>query len=411
MPHSDDIEELDRLIDRAVDTFFVEMASDDEQIDLGEMEAGPPDEADKGTRAPADLGKLPPEPAQDAISFDSFHETDLGDHRIGATSGDADIDRAIDLAVDTLFVEEPEAPPPETTAVEFKPERISAKPPSPDRFKESEDLFGQISEPPASEYIDVEVVTTATTEAETINYEDILSEDVEHRPERAVKDSPQAAAVQPLPAIQPQKAAKKAADVPALRKLQEAILTLEWEISRRSIAVLSEEIQRLRLKFNDDVTVEFACISMRLVLDYVSKRTSRAHPDSIRFLLAVSGLIHRTLTSSNEDPLDAFHQILTRYESFKSVVRKAEGLSDRSSHAVHEVEIKDPDAFSRLVEAQAMTLLKAGKSLAQRLKTSEDSQNLIRSFRFLVTRSTNRILSNTHKETRKTVTGKPRGKH
>ncbi len=34
------------------------------------------------------------------------------------TSGDDDTDRAIDLAVDTLFVEELEAPPPETTQLE-----------------------------------------------------------------------------------------------------------------------------------------------------------------------------------------------------------------------------------------------------------------------------------------------------
>ena len=50
MPHSDDIEELDRLIDKAVDTFFVEMPSDEERVDLGLMEPGPPAAADKGTR-------------------------------------------------------------------------------------------------------------------------------------------------------------------------------------------------------------------------------------------------------------------------------------------------------------------------------------------------------------------------
>ena len=304
-------------------------------------------------------------------------------------------------------MEEPDAPPPETTAVEVKPERIAPKPPSPGRFKESAGPAGRNFRAPfLRDTLMWKLSPPSTTEAETISYDDVIAEEVGRHLDTALDDSQQAAVVRPKPGTKKQKAAIKAADVPALRKLQEAILTLEWEISQRSIEVLSDEIQRLRSKFHEDVTVEFACISMRLVLDYVSKRASRAHPDSIRFLLAVSGLIHRTLTSYNEDPLEAFHQILTRYESFKSVVRKAEGLADRSSPVLHALEIKDPDAFSRLVETQALTLLKAGKSLAQRLKTSGDAENLIRSFRFLVTRSINRILSNTHNETRKTVTRK-----
>ncbi len=36
------------------------------------------------------------------------------------TSGDEDTDRAIDLAVDTLFVEEPETPAPETAQIKVE---------------------------------------------------------------------------------------------------------------------------------------------------------------------------------------------------------------------------------------------------------------------------------------------------
>ncbi len=404
MPGQDDIEELDKLIDRAVDTLFVEMPSDEEQGDLDAIVQGASQKTESTPEPVPSLGPPKSEPPPGPISFDSFDDTDLGEPRKSVSSGDADMDRAIDLAVDTLFVEEPEAPIPETTAVEVKLETIVAT----RRPARGAEPSAEISRAPSSEYIDVEVVTEATSGAETVNYEEVMAEEIDRNLESLFQE-----AVQPQPRpLKPvaKKDAKKAADVPALRKMQEAILTLEWEISPRSIAVLSDEIRRLRSKFHEDVTVEFACISMRLVLDYVSRRASKAHPESIRFLLAVSGLIHRTLTSLNEDPLDAFHQILTRYESFKSLVRKAEGLPDSASPRLQNLKIKDPEAFSRLVEMQAMTLLKAGKSLAQRMTATQDAKNLIRSFRFLVTRSVNRILTSTHEDIPKTITGKAGGK-
>jgi len=199
-------------------------------------------------------------------------------------------------------------------------------------------------------------------------------------------------------AVPRQRAVVGAPQVSALIKLQEAILTLEWEIAPRSVTVLSNELARVRTRFHDDVTMDFGALAMRLVLDYVAKRMSRAHPESIRFLLAVAGLLHMNATSGGTDPLAVFHQILTRYESFKMIVRKAEGLPERTSPSITDLAIDDPESFSKMVAAQAMTLLNAGKSLAKKLNTTtDDSRNLIRSFRFLVTRLANRILEHTHK--------------
>ena len=137
---------------------------------------------------------------------------------------------------------------------------------------------------------------------------------------------------------------------------------------------------------------------MKIVLEYVVKRMSRAHPESVRFLMEVTDYLDRKLSSSEDDPLVAFHQILTRDERYKSAVRKAEGLPDRRPPILRQLEIKDADAFSRLVERQATTILKAGRSLAKRLGRSGNPENVIRSFRFLVSRSVNRMLENTLKE-------------
>ncbi len=89
---------------------------------------------------------------------------------------------------------------------------------------------------------------------------------------------------------------------------------------------------------------------------------------------------------------------MTRYESFKVIVRKAEGLPEPGAASISDLAIDDPESFSKMVAAQALTLLNAGKSLAKKLDTTDDSRNLIRSFRFLVTRSANRILEHTHKK-------------
>ncbi len=188
-----------------------------------------------------------------------------------------------------------------------------------------------------------------------------------------------------------------------LRKLQEAILTLEWEISRRSITVLATEIHKLRTRFQDNVTIDFAALSMRVVLEYVVKRMSRAHPESVRFLLEVSDYMDRSLRESEEDPLTAFHHILNRYERYKSIVRKAEGLPDDEPAILHQLEIKDPAAFYRIVDQQAKTIARAAQSLAKKLNKIKDPENLIRSFRFLVNRAASRILENTHKEKVKKV--------
>ncbi|MFH0823671.1 MAG: hypothetical protein V2B18_13055, partial [Pseudomonadota bacterium] len=72
--------------------------------------------------------------------------------------------------------------------------------------------------------------------------------------------------------------------------------------------------------------------------------------------------------------------------------------------------VRDAEAFSIMVEAQAKTIIKAGYSLAKKLGSVEDPENLIRSFRFLVNRSVNRILDNTFKTAEKSRPQKPASK-
>jgi hypothetical protein len=219
------------------------------------------------------------------------------------------------------------------------------------------------------------------------------------RPRKDMRVLPQAAARAPGSHL-------RAPDRFPLRKLQETILTLEWEISKRSVSALANELQKVRARFQDNVTVDFAALAMKVVLEYVVKRMSRAHPESVRFLMEVTDYLDRKLSSSEDDPLVAFHQILTRYERYKSAVRKAEGLPDRRPPILRQLEIKDADAFSKLVERHATTILKAGRSLAKRLGRSGNPENVIRSFRFLVSRSVNRMLENTLKEDARKLTGR-----
>ncbi len=119
----------------------------------------------------------------------------------------------------------------------------------------------------------------------------------------------------PEPTPAPEPVSEPAQEISSLRKLQEAILTLEWEISKRSVTVLASEIRSVRNQYQDNVTVDFAALAMRVVLDYVVKRMSRAHPESIRFLLEVADYLDSSIEASEEDPLRAFHHILMRYEN------------------------------------------------------------------------------------------------
>jgi len=361
MAKSDDMEDLDKLIDKAVDTFFVEVSEEDEpvlQLDgsVAEQTMTSPKSSpqSRGKEGPIDGGRA------DSLTFESFDED--GAYGRKATSGDLETDRAIDLAVDTLFVEEPDAPTPAETA---EVEVVAA---------ESEGVVSAVLD------------------------EDIIVEEIQDKLDTQHGMSFRTAARRHEAAVAPKQRGAAARQGMPLQRLQEAILTLEWEISPRSVTVLSKELAKLRLKFQDNVTVDFAALAMRLVLDYVTKRMSRSHPESIRFLLVVTGFLHRNAGSEEMDPLAAFHQILTRYESFKTLVRKAEGLPERRTVSKHDLAIDDPEAFSKIVEAQALNLLRAGQSLAKKLDGTKDSRNLIRSFRFLVTRSVNRIFESTHKK-------------
>lgn len=362
MAKPDDMEDLDRLIDRAVDTFFVEV-SDEDDPDLQYEDSGADQTAVSPKASPQSHVKEESLDGggTDSLTFQSFYEGEVSGSGRKLTSGDIDTDRAIDLAVDTLFVEEPDAPTPETAEVEVAE-------------AESE---GAVS---------------------AVLNEDIILEEIQDKLAVQHNLSIQAASGKHEGAVAPKQPMLAAQQGLPLKKLQEAILTLEWEISPRSVAVLSKELAKLRVRFQDNVTVDFAVLAMGLVLDYVTKRMSRSHPESIRFLLVVTGFLHRNAGSEEMDPLAAFHQILTRYETFKTLVRKAEGLPERRTVSQHDLAIDDPETFSKVVEAQALNLLKAGRSLAKKLDGAKDSRNLIRSFRFLVTRSVNRIFESTHKK-------------
>lgn len=423
MAKLDETEDLDALIDRAVDTFFVEEPGPEERAELEEPAASqaapgasqpespaptkepsfedavdtlftsafveePPDEGDYSppSPGPSAFQQAAPPPAGDF----SAPEARSGSSRQASeampdfsspttiTSGDVDTDRAIDLAVDTLFVEEPETPAPETTQLE-----VSATVPL---------------EEPEPEPEVPEVPKSPTTEAP--DYDQAMAHEIQRHMHTMYEEATQEGAPQPQPEAQPRAVPKRVsparrAEAFPLRQLQEAILTLEWEISRRSVTVLANELRKVRAKFKDNVTVDFAALSMRVVLDYVVKRMSRAHPESIRFLLDVTDYLGRSLESSSADPLVAFHDILSRYERYKSAVRKAEGIPDRKPAILDELTIKAPEAFSQMVRAQALTIKRAGESLADRLDSTPDPENLIRSFRFLVNRSVNRILEST----------------
>jgi hypothetical protein len=298
--------------------------------------------------------------------------------------------------VDTLFVEEPETATRETAEVE-----------------ELEKLAG--GEEPSDQYPvkDLSGMTPDSGRGSSVGtslYDNMLAQEIHRKMLSRYKESSQAAPLKREADVPRQRPVGGAQQVSALVKLQEAILTLEWEISPRSVTVLSNGLAKLRARFRDDVTMDFGALAMRLVLDYVAKRMSRAHPESIRFLLVVAGLLHMNATSGATDPLGAFHQILTRYESFKVTVRKAEGLPERDAASINDLAIDDPESFSKMVAAQALTLLNAGKSLAKKLDTTDDSRNLIRSFRFLVTRSANRILEHTHKKRIDRDAGKKSGR-
>jgi len=359
MAKSDDIEDLDKLIDRAVDTLFVEFSGEDEPALQEPQKPVAPPILSKTSRK--SLSKASSSANQaDSVTFESFSEGGASGSAGRVTSGDIETDRAIDLAVDTLFVEEPDSTTPETTEIELT----------------------------ETDAVDEMLTDFDERGIEEVYLEEVSKGEIQNKSDARLHAAPVAAR---KPTESPQQ------DMP-LKKLQEAILTLEWEISPRSVKVLSKELAKLRARFQDDVTVDFAALAMRLVLDYVTKRMSRAHPESIRFLLVVTGFLHRNAGLEEKDPLAAFHQILTRYETFKTVVRKAEGLPDRGRFSGDDLEINDPAAFSKMVEAHALNLARAGKSLAKQLERSRDSRNLIRSFRFLVTRSVNRIFENTHKK-------------
>ncbi len=553
-------DDFDALIDKAVDTFFVEGPTEEEmaaaEIDLdgGEQavsapepsEPAPPppppapepdedapslddaveslfgggyeEEAPLEGQSTASTGQAPfaeSGPPDEGFSFEESTDTDSeqeGDSESWITSGDPDTDKAIDLAVETLFVEAPgddDTPPPETAKVEAvavdTPERDAAEEAGvapaeaePElelevevevddgqepvdevevEIIEGEDVeeFAQAdieteeapagppepappdmasAEPPAFESDDLpsfeaeEVPSFEAEEAPSLedeglpsfeeppaaagraragappseppfeepdqsgpqpvtqgdSYDDNLAQEIQRHvetefelelqvPQQVTATAPAEAERPPRP---PTTGITTRPDSP-LRKLQEAILTLEWEISRRSVKALSHELQAVRTKFRDDMTVDFAALSMKIVLDYLVKRMHKAHPESIRFLLEVTDYLERATVSTKADPLIAFHNILTRYERYKTVVRKAEGLPNREPAISANLEITDPQVFYDTVTSQAKTLVRAGRSLARQIENADDPQTLIRSFRFLVNRSVSRILDNTQK--------------
>jgi hypothetical protein len=415
----DTTDDLDELIDRAVDTFFVEEPETEERVTTEAVGArGAPSEIpEPQTKVPAPGPSF--EEALDTLFVSAFQEeqpaSSTYDERSWITSGDDETDRAIDLAVDTLFVEEPESAAPETAALDVKvieaptasggirdlPAGASEQDRPPTRPRREVPPLPPPRQParPVSPVRPSAQISGERRTESTINYDDTMAREVRRHMHTLYKEASQersreAAPVKP-PAVPTKTSKPPRAESSYLRNLQEAILTLEWEISQRSVTALAGEIRKVRAQFKDNVTVDFAALSMRVVLDYVVKRMSRAHPESIRFLLDMTEYLGKSLNSSVEDPLEAFHHILTRYEKYKTAVRQAEGIPDPKPQIVDELSIKEPDAFARTVTMQALTLKRAGQSLVEKLSASQDPENLIRSFRFLVNRALNRILEGT----------------
>jgi len=404
MARREELDDLDELIDKAVDTFFVESPTPMERS----AAAGLCEEPDVSPEDSSESNQLAASPSFEEVIDSLFVENRprpaLRDLRppTEASSGDPETDRAIDLAVDTLFIEEPETPPPETAQLQM-----------PDASEE-EELFGPYLDNEASARKRMEALATelalvpkadpSSKSTGNLSYDQAMAAAIARHMNTLYRE-PQAspatmeAVSAPTDAVAaPPRQQLSAQDALALRKLQEAILTLEWEVSRRSVTALANELLKVRSRFQDNIAVDFAATSMRIVLEYVAKRMSRAHPESVRFLLEVTDLLERIQIAGDEDPLRPFHHIVQRYESYKSVVRKAEGLPDQRPAIIGQLEIKDPRGFAELVEEHATTLSKAAYSLARRLEVSRDPENLIRSFRFLVTRSMNRVLEKTVKD-------------
>ncbi len=281
MAKSDDMEDLNRLIDIAVDTLFVEVSEEDEQV-LGDDSLGPGLSAShSGSSSPADRKThSSPETVSGSSLFESFHDSELSGQDRTTTSGDLETDRAIDLAVDTLFVEEREAATHETAEVESLEFEVEleelADGEEPSDFVEEaevevemEELFG--GEEPSDRY-DSKASVGITADAgkgrflEAAPSENALAGDIHRgnltRQEKSLRGAP----LKREAAVPRQRPVGGAQQVSALVKLQEAILTLEWEISPRSVTVLSKELAKLRARFRDDVTMDFGALAMRLVL-------------------------------------------------------------------------------------------------------------------------------------------------
>jgi len=401
MPKRDETDDLDRLIDVAVDTFFVEAPTSGELSVATDIASPGPSQSSASGTASAPTSKSPSlDEAVDTLFMTAFKGTPSS-----ITSGDQETDWAIDLAVETLFVEQPETPPPETAQLDVRVAESGSDAEQLVEYNEIPAPAPPRKEPTTKRSSPVPTSGTRVAPESTFTYEDAVAEEISRHMHTLLSETAQPGQTSAQEdggasqaAVRPGESPQPAPDSFPLRKLQETILTLEWEISKRSVSALASELQKVRARFQDNVTVDFAALAMKIVLEYVVKRMSRAHPESVRFLMEVTDYLDRKLSSSEDDPLVAFHQILTRYERYKSAVRKAEGLPDRRPPILRQLEIKDADAFSRLVERQATTILKAGRSLAKRLGRSGNPENVIRSFRFLVSRSVNRMLENTLKE-------------
>ncbi len=453
MEDFDQTDDFDALIDKAVDTFFVEAPTDDdleaaemeqeaeaeaaaeesvaEEVEVEEVEEveekGPSlEEAVDSLFMQAFDEEVPAEDAEyvEAVEVEEEFEAesaptaqapdaapppppDQTTSRI--SSGDVSTDQEIDIAVDTLFVEVPEdTPPPETeqlpaeevaAAIEEAPPEEEPTPAA--AMAEEPDM--PLSPMPGAEPPPPSPSPPQSDSGGEAPYDDVMAQEIQRHMHTLFMEAPGDLEAEAPPETAPAAAASADSVAAAgpqgpLRSLQEAILTLEWEVSQSSVQALAKELRRVRAHFKDNVTVDFAAMSMRVVLDYIVKRMARAHPESIRFLLEVTDYLDKSLTSSEKDPLAAFHRILTRYEAYKSAVRRAEGLPDRKPAILNELQINDPKVFSRTVEHQAKTLIRAGYSLAKRMGRAEDPENLIRSFRFLVNRSVARILDSTQRD-------------
>ena len=188
MPKRDETDDLDRLIDVAVDTFFVEApTSGEHRVATDNASPGPSPSSAAGTAAAPASKKPSLDEAVETLFMTAFKGTPSS-----VTSGDQDTDWAIDLAVDTLFVEQPETPPPETAQLDV---RVAESGSDAEQFVEYNEIPAAApprKEPTAKRGPAVPASGTGVAPESAFTYEDAVAEEISRHMNTLLSETAQA---------------------------------------------------------------------------------------------------------------------------------------------------------------------------------------------------------------------------